>query len=375
MDLQYTRVPETRIAFYSPLKPAGHPIPSGDGLMGGLLIDCLTRAGYKVDIASQLRVFLKDPNDEAYKYIQMDQANLEIQRLNKVWKQHGAPRLWFCYHSYYKSPDLIGPELCDAFDIPYITAEASYSNRRNQGVWGPMQKRVLSSINRAAVNICFTERDRVGLHKASPGAKLEKLRPFIDSAEFGQHPKCPEPYHLVTVAMMRSGDKMNSYIRLAASLKMLMHLPWTLSIIGDGPLREEVHNLFNDFPVDRIVWHGQQDRAGIAAIFARSALYVWPGCGEAYGLAYLEAQAAGLPVIAFETAGVPEVVDNGYSGILTPVGDDTAYAQAISSLLGNNQLYSNMADNAALHVQHKHTNVQASKRLHAIVQGCIGPYT
>ena len=40
----------------------------------------------------------------------------------------------------------------------------------------------------------------------------------------------------------------------------------------------------------------------------RGAIYAWPGCGEAYGLAYLEAQAAGLPVVAQETAGVPEVV-------------------------------------------------------------------
>lgn len=363
---------DTRIAFYSPLKPAGHPVPSGDRLMARLLISCLTRAGYQVDIASQLRVFLKDPDDEAYKNNLVDQAELEIQRLTKAWLHSGAPNLWFCYHSYFKSPDLIGPELCEAFDIPYMTAESSYSHRRNQGVWGSMQKRVLSSVNQAAVNICFTQRDKVGLREASQTASLEKLHPFIDSAKFDQYPKCTELSHLVTVAMMRSGDKMSSYIRLAASLKLLMHLPWTLSVIGDGSLREDVQALFNAFPADRLIWHGQQDRAGIAAIFARSALYVWPGCGEAYGLAYLEAQAAGLPVVAYDTAGVPEVVDNGLSGILTPAGDDAAYADAISSLLTNNQLYSKMADNAVLHVQGKHTDEQASKRLYTIVQGCIG---
>ena len=136
-------------------------------------------------------------------------------------------------------------------------------------------------------------------------------------------------------------------------------------------MREEVYDLFKVFPADRIIWHGQKNRSSIAAIFARCSLYVWPGCGEAYGLAYLEAQAAGLPVIAFDTAGVPEVVDNGYSGILTAVGDDTAYANAIASLLTNEQQYSIMANNALSHVQRKHTDEQASERLHAILQGCI----
>jgi len=368
-------VPDSSIAFYSPLKPAGHPIPSGDRLMARMLIDCLVHAGYRTDIASTLRVFLKDSGDEHYKNQQMALADQEIQRLTKLWQQQGAPTLWFCYHSYFKSPDLIGPQLCDAFAIPYVTAEASYSHRRNQGVWCAMQKRVLASIERAAVNICFTERDRMGLLRAAPRANLQRIRPFIDCAQFHPQHDGTEPLHLVTVAMMRSGDKMNSYIRLAASLKWISHIPWTLSIIGDGPLRNEVRELFSGFPVGRIIWHGQQDRAGIAAIFARSTLFVWPGCGEAYGLAYLEAQAAGLPVIAYDTAGVPEVVDNGYSGVLTPAGDDRAYAQAISSLLANRQQYNSMSDNAVSHVQAKHTDVLASDRLQAILQRCIGPRT
>lgn len=363
------------IAFYSPLKPASHPVPSGDRLMARMLIDCLTRAGYQVDIASQLRVFLKNPDDESYKNMLVDQSHMEIQRLTKLWEQHGAPKIWFCYHPYFKSPDLIGPALCDTFDIAYVTAEASYSNRRTQGVWGTMQQRMLASVNRAALNICFTDRDMTGLQDASPAAKVEKLPPFIDIAAFSGHRECSEAMRLVTAAMMRAGDKIHSYERLAASLTLLMHMPWTLSIIGDGAMREQVEVLFNKFPAERLIWHGQQDRAGVAAIFAGSDLYVWPGCGEAYGLAYLEAQAAGLPVIAYETAGVPEVVDHGYSGILTPAGNDKTYAQAILSLLTDKHDYRTMANNARLHVLNKHTDAQAVERLRTMMQSCTGSHT
>ena len=53
------------------------------------------------------------------------------------------------------------------------------------------------------------------------------------------------------------------------------------------------------------------------SIYGNGALYAWPGYGEAYGLAYLEAQAAGLPVVAQDMDGVPGVVRNGETAILT----------------------------------------------------------
>ena len=360
------------IAFYSPLKPPDHEIPSGDRLMARLLIDCIASAGYQVDVASRLRAFVKDSSDEVAVEHLKSYAQSEIQRLTTLWTQQRPPVLWFCYHPYYKSPDLIGPVLSKAFDIPYVTAEASYSQRRTQGVWGSLQELVLASIKDAAVNICFTQRDKLGLHQGAPTANLVTLRPFIDMTAFVRYPRNCEVPHLVTVAMMRSGDKMNSYIRLAAALEHLLHMPWTLSVIGDGPLYDDVQALFAGFPAERIIWHGRQDRPGIAALFARSSIYVWPGCGEAYGLAYLEAQAAGLPVVAYDTAGVPEVVNTGYSGILTPVGDDKLFAAAIARLLNNTEERVQMSAQAKSHVQLKHGSEQAGKALDSILQDCLG---
>ncbi len=340
--------------------------------MAQLLVHCLGRLGHQVHTASTLRAFLRDPDSESDKAELLQQAQQEVQRLSDLWTREGAPDLWFCYHPYFKSPDLIGPELCQTFDIAYVTAEAAHSPRRSKGVWAGTQASVLSSIERAAVNICFTERDRLGLRAASPKACLASMRPFIDTTEFVRHPRAPEPNHLVTVAMMRPGDKFDSYARLAAALETLLHLPWTLSVVGDGNLQQEVRSLFSAIPADRIVWHGLLDRAGIAALFARCSMYVWPGCGEAYGLAYLEAQAAGLPVIAYETAGVPEVVQDDVSGILTPAGDDQAYAKALRRLLCNEDLRLCMAESAVAYVQHEHTEKLAIQSLDHILQHHVG---
>ena len=101
-------------------------------------------------------------------------------------------------------------------------------------------------------------------------------------------------------------------------------------------------------------------------------IYVWPGFGEAYGLAYLEAQAAGLAVVAQRTAGVPEVVQNGITGILTEAGDTGAFAAAIRQLLTSHELRQTMAATARRFVLGERSLQQAARRLGAILADAAG---
>jgi glycosyltransferase involved in cell wall biosynthesis len=322
-----------RIAFYAPMKSPDHPVPSGDREMARLLVKALGRAGHDVEIASGLRSFAARPDANHYEAI-ASTANAEIARLKALWCEGGTPDLWFCYHPYYKAPDLVGPKLAGDFGIPYITAEASYSARRNSGVWGQMQAEVASAVARAALNICFTRRDRDGLAEIAPNAAFAMLSPFIDTSPFGP-PRASDSSRLVSVAMMRPGDKFDSYRMLARALERIIDRPWTLSVVGDGPCRAEVEAEFGRLPSGRVEWLGAVEPDEVAVILAGGGIYVWPGCGEAYGLAYLEAQAAGLPVVAQRTAGVPEVVRHGQTGILTPADDIPAFAAAIARLLAD----------------------------------------
>lgn len=356
-----------KIAFYSPLKSPNHPVPSGDRLMARLLISALERAGHTVELACELRTFLPDPGPETHAESVLAAAR-ETERLANLWKRGGAPDAWLCYHPYYKAPDLIGPHLAAQFGIPYLTVEASYSARRNLSGWTATQGTVLDAVKRAAVNICFTKRDRDGLAHVAPEAGLATLAPFIDTEEFLAHPPQPQPHRLVTVAMMRKGDKLASYLMLADALELLGHLPWTLSIVGDGPCREELAKRYSVFGEDRIEWHGEKSTPEIAALLARSTLYVWPGCGEAYGLAYLEALAAGVPVVAQEIAGVPEVVTNGKTGILTTAGDTPAYAAAIARLLTDETERRMLAAAARQNTVAHHSIDGAARRLDTILK-------
>src|SRR5207253_2852810 len=115
------------------------------------------------------------------------------------------------------------------------------------------------------------------------------------------------------------------------------------TIAGDGPMRGDVQALYERFDRQRISWAGEVAPESVARLLYDADLYVWPGCGEAYGLAYLEAQAAGLPVIAQNTAGVPEVVRNAETGVLTPEGDVGAYAGAVHTLLADRETRNRMS--------------------------------
>ncbi|WP_299479994.1 glycosyltransferase family 4 protein [Cypionkella sp.] len=357
-----------RIAFYAPLKSPTHPVPSGDRLMAQLLMQCLRQAGHHVTLVSDLRAYLGNPQDQAgWAKLRID-AEQEANRIGTLWTKHGPPDLWLCYHPYYKAPDLLGPDLARRFALPYVTVEASLSARRNIGIWAEMQAEVMAAVQQAKLNLCLTARDAAGLQDAASMAQLARFPPFIETESFSA-PPIPQSGHLVTVAMMRAGDKADSYLRLAATLALLpAHLDWHVSIIGNGPLMAQVQAMFAALPQDRILWLGEQSRPQIAAVLARASVYVWPGCGEAYGLAYLEAQAAGVPVVAQRVAGVPEVVADGVTGFLTGPGDDAAAAAAITRLLENPEMQREMGRAARLRVLTDHSIEGAARRLKDLLQ-------
>ena len=335
--------------------------------MARLLMQAMTMGGHAVFVASELRSFLKQTDDPARTSL-ADAAEREIETITQRWRREGQPDLWFCYHPYYKAPDLLGPELARRFDIPYITAEASYSPKRNAMGWQAVQDGLLAALNAASVNICFTARDREGLLRASPTLHWKMLPPFIDVGTFLETAPHPTQARLITVAMMRSGDKLTSYRALSEALALLpQDLDWTLDIIGDGPERSAVKAMFSTFPDHRLVWHGEKTATEITALLSKASLYVWPGHGEAYGLAYLEAQAAGLPVVAEKVAGVPEVVKSGTTGLLTPENDTAAYADAIKALLGNDRQRDELAKAARRFVVNERSLENAATELNNIL--------
>jgi glycosyltransferase involved in cell wall biosynthesis len=364
-----------RIAFYAPMKPPDHPIPSGDRAMARGLLAALAAGGHDARVVSALVTRSKEPDALAFAS-RHAAAAAEAERLRADWQHPGAwrPDLWFTYHLYYKAPDWLGPALSRSLAIPYVTAEASYAGKRDRDAWAPWQAIVADAIRHARLNICFTSQDREGVETVDGRqGNLAHLPPFI-----ALHPEQPTARHrdgsavrLVTVAMMRADVKRDSYRFLARALETLADLDWHLTIVGDGPARPEVAADMQTLGPDRVTFAGALDPAGVAAALAAGDVFVWPGIGEAFGVAYLEAQAAGLPVVALRTGGVPEVVVDGRTGLLTPEGDRAGYAAAIARVMHDPARRASMAQAACRFIRDERSLAPTARRLDALLQEAL----
>jgi len=110
-------------------------------------------------------------------------------------------------------------------------------------------------------------------------------------------------------------------------------LPWRLLVAGDGAARAEVEAALGAAVPGRAAFLGALSVDAVAAMYAAADLCVWPAVNEAYGMALLEAQAAGLPVISCATRGVPDVVEHGRTGLLSQTCGEGSLAALVRELL------------------------------------------
>lgn len=107
-----------------------------------------------------------------------------------------------------------------------------------------------------------------------------------------------------------------------------------LVLVGEGPDRPGAHALAVDLGIgNRVDFRGPQD--DVEKVLPSADVFVLPSEYESFGLAALEAMACGVPVVASKTGGLPEVVEDGVTGVLCGVGDVDALAKAMSDLLTN----------------------------------------
>lgn len=355
-----------RIAFHTPLNLFDDGGVSGDRRMARQLVGALESLGHVVEPVKARRGYLQDSDAASLARLEAEAAGLR-ENLFASWRNGTAspPDLWFTYHNYYRAPDLLGPEIAAALDIPYVTAEASDAARRAHDEWAPHTAIVRRGLDAADLHFHFTDRDRQGLEPwRREGIALEPLPPFIAfSKEPLRHIDHDGTPRLITIAMMREGTKQNSYLTLARTLDRIRDDDWSLSIIGDGRKRSEIEQAFAGFSPGRVAWLGLLDRERALAELATHDVFVWPGVREAYGLVYLEAQAAGLPVVAFDSGGVSATVRAGETALLAPEGDEPAFAAQLSALLRDGKRRAAMGAAARRFVLTERTMARAAQRL------------
>ena len=336
------------VAFYAPLKSPDSPVPSGDRLIGRMLVRAIEAGGHKVTLASRLRAFDKGGDAERQARIARIGAWSRSRVLRRLQAPDRRPDVWLTYHLYHKAPDWIGPGVARALGIPYCVVEASSSARAADGPWAPGHNAVAAALAEAALVISINPKDQAGVHPlVGLRTRMVHVPPFIDGQPFRNAANVRietrrrlartcnldthEPW-LLAVGMLRPGDKAKSYSVLARALAMLADRPWQLIVVGDGASRAEIERLFAGRS-NRVHFAGQRSTAEVAAFMAASDLLVWPAINEAIGMVFIEAAMAGLPVVGADRQGIAAVVAHGSTGLLVPEHDAAAFAAATAGLL------------------------------------------
>ncbi|HEX2980266.1 MAG TPA: glycosyltransferase family 4 protein [Anaerolineaceae bacterium] len=116
---------------------------------------------------------------------------------------------------------------------------------------------------------------------------------------------------------------------------------WELRVIGRSDLEPRYAARVRELAArlgERVAFRGRLDEAALSAELRQADVLAVPSSYEGFGIAYLEGMAFGLPALACSTGGAGEIVIDGESGFLVPVGDDRILADALKQLADGERL-------------------------------------
>lgn len=239
---------------------------------------------------------------------------------------------------------------------------------------GPLQRgalRVACWLADAVVaNSRVAARTVVGLSDA-PSDKVTVVHNAIDPAGYSPDVAADEARARLNlpagallvgvVAALRREKGHATFLRAAA--RVAAELPAArFVLIGDGPERARLEALAAELRIaERVVFAG--DRSDVPQWLAALDISVLPSDFESLPNAVLEAMAAARPVVASQVGGVPELVEEGVTGYLVPVGDDAAMAARIVELGRDAELRARMGTAARARVEREFTPQRTVRKL------------
>lgn len=181
--------------------------------------------------------------------------------------------------------------------------------------------------------------------------EIEVITNFIDNSEFIHKDVCqrhqfakPDEKILIHVSNLRPVKRVEEVLEIFKNVQKKINC--MLIIIGEGPDMEKVNQFLEEHPnlINKVRLLGKVN--DLYKVLQLSDVFLLPSEQESFGLAALEAMAAGTPVISSNAGGIPEVNIQGETGYLAEIGNVEAMSNYTIKLLSDETLLAKMKKNA-----------------------------
>jgi glycosyltransferase involved in cell wall biosynthesis len=143
------------------------------------------------------------------------------------------------------------------------------------------------------------------------------------------------------------GDIITSLTHLSENIKLL--------VIGIGPLESELKAQAKDLGLEtRIIFAGLKKYEDIPKYLATSDIFIRPSLSEGMGNSFIEAMAAGVPVIATPVGGIPDFLKEGETGLFCEVQNPQSIAEKVQMILDNPELNADLVKKAQKFIEGKY---------------------
>lgn len=348
-----------KIALCTPFKPLDNPSVSGDVTIALDLRDALADLGHEV---VPMPFF---PAKEIWRHpARWPGAYRALLRMTRAARGCEA---WLTYNSYYKAPDVFGPACAARLGVPYAIFQASYAvNRGRKLATWPGFRLNRRAMLRADHVFCNRINDLRGCAKLQlPPDRYSHVRPGLPQglltrdeaagAALRREWGAGDARVVLTAAMMRAGVKAEGlrWVFRACAEMVEQGRDVVLAVAGDGPRRAELEPEARNLLGERVRFLGLVERERLGGFFAAGDLFAFPGLKESVGMVYLEAQLCGLPVVATDDEGAPQVVAHNRTGLITGATMED-FIRGVDELVRDPERCAALAANAPAYVTEEH---------------------
>ena len=240
------------------------------------------------------------------------------------------------------------------------------------------QRQLREKIALAKFVVTCTEYNRRFLQSlSSDGPSIHRVYHGIDAGLFSgpsDFRKPSPPYRILSIARLVEKKGLPTVFR---ALRNLLDQGYSLryTLIGDGEERRSILNQIHDLGLeDSFTWLGTQPHHRVIDEYRKADLFVL-GCevarnGDRDGIpnVFLESMAMGVPVLGTRVSAIPELVEEGRTGLLVDPGEPEAMAQSMVKLLGDAELRHRIIDSARRRVREEFNNRELIQQLAEIFE-------